>query len=74
MYTYLKKFFLLTIRIYQVVISPLFGQNACRLVPTCSFYMYEAINRYGILNGLALGTKRIFHCHPWGVSGFDPVP
>ena len=46
----------------------------CRYEPTCSHYMLEAIQEWGLVKGLFLGTKRIFRCHPWGDSGFDPVP
>ncbi len=46
----------------------------CIYQPTCSEYMYQAINRYGIIYGLWLGTKRIFRCHPWAKGGIDSVP
>lgn len=58
---------------YQLIISPLLGQN-CRFQPTCSQYAKEAIERHGIRRGLRLGICRISKCHPWGSSGFDPVP
>jgi len=65
--------FLALIRIYQWTISPLLGQN-CRHSPTCSRYTYEAIEVHGIIKGIWLGLKRISKCHPWGTSGYDPVP
>ena len=55
------------------MISP-FLPNACRFEPTCSAYMKEAIQVHGIFKGIYLGVKRILRCHPWGESGFDPVP
>lgn len=61
------------VRFYQGAISPFFP-NACRYSPTCSQYMIEAIRRYGAVRGTWLGLKRIGRCHPWGGSGYDPVP
>lgn len=46
----------------------------CRFEPTCSSYCEEAIKRHGLLKGLMLFCKRFSKCHPWGDSGFDPVP
>ncbi|MEX2600526.1 MAG: membrane protein insertion efficiency factor YidD [Balneolaceae bacterium] len=61
------------VRIYQAVISPWLGPS-CRYTPTCSEYMIEAISREGALRGGWAGLKRIGRCHPWGGSGYDPVP
>lgn len=61
------------IKLYKKLISP-YLPNACRFQPTCSEYMVEAIKKHGAFCGLYLGIKRIFRCHPWGESGFDPVP
>ena len=61
------------IRFYQRCISPL-TPAACRYTPTCSQYALEAIRKYGPLKGCWLATKRIARCHPWGGSGYDPVP
>lgn len=61
------------VRFYQILISPLLGSN-CRFTPTCSNYMLEALEVYGLIKGLYFGVKRIFRCHPWGGSGYDPVP
>ena len=69
----LKKMVILPIRFYQLAISPLIGQK-CRYQPTCSHYMVEAIEEWGIIKGIWLGLKRIFTCHPWGGHGYDPVP
>ena len=46
----------------------------CRYLPTCSDYTSDAIRKHGVKHGLALGFARICRCHPWGQSGFDPVP
>jgi putative membrane protein insertion efficiency factor len=66
------------IRAYRVVFAPLklmFGvQGCCRYVPTCSNYTEQAICTHGVCRGLTLGARRILRCHPWGGSGFDPVP
>jgi len=64
---------ILLIKIYQLLISPLFPPS-CRFTPTCSEYSLEALKKYGILKGGWLGFRRIIRCHPWGGSGYDPVP
>jgi uncharacterized protein len=61
------------IRVYQSTIGPALPPS-CRYLPTCSQYTYAAIERYGIVKGSWLGLKRIARCHPFGGSGFDPVP
>jgi uncharacterized protein len=61
------------IRFYQIAISPLLGPR-CRYIPTCSSYALEAVHIHGAVRGVWLSTKRICRCHPWGGSGFDPVP
>ncbi|HMN23236.1 MAG TPA: membrane protein insertion efficiency factor YidD [Ignavibacteriaceae bacterium] len=65
--------FILLIKIYQLLISPLFP-SSCRYSPTCSHYTLEALKKYGLFKGSWLGIKRISRCHPWGGSGYDPVP
>ena len=65
--------FLALIRLYQLVISPLFPPS-CRFHPTCSSYSFEAISKYGPLKGGYLSVKRILRCHPRNPGGFDPVP
>lgn len=69
----LRRLAILPIRIYQKIISPLLP-GVCRYRPTCSEYMAEAIQTHGIVKGLYLGTRRLLRCHPWGCSGYDPVP
>ncbi|HEY0654173.1 MAG TPA: membrane protein insertion efficiency factor YidD [Chryseosolibacter sp.] len=71
--TLLKKIFILPIRIYQLTLSPLLGVH-CRHTPSCSHYAVEAIQEWGVIKGIWLGTKRIARCHPWGTHGYDPVP
>jgi hypothetical protein len=65
--------FILLIKLYQWIISPWIGP-ACRFTPTCSHYGIEALKKYGPIKGLWLTVKRISKCHPWGGSGYDPVP
>ncbi|HEY5739246.1 MAG TPA: membrane protein insertion efficiency factor YidD [Gammaproteobacteria bacterium] len=59
--------------LYRYAISPLIGAN-CRFQPTCSAYAEEALRRHGAFKGGWLALKRIGKCHPWGGSGYDPVP
>lgn len=61
------------IRGYQRYISPL-TPPACRFTPTCSRYAVEALRKHGALKGSWLAVRRILRCHPWGGSGYDPVP
>jgi uncharacterized protein len=61
------------IRLYQSLVSAGLPP-ACRFEPTCSRYAYTAIERYGALRGGWLAVRRLLRCHPWGGSGYDPVP
>lgn len=61
------------VRAYRLVISPLLGMN-CRFQPSCSTYTIEALEQHGIVRGTVLAARRIARCHPWGGSGYDPVP
>ena len=65
--------FIKIIRLYQIVLSPILGSN-CRYHPTCSQYMIDAVNEWGVIKGVILGTKRMLKCHPLGSKGFDPIP
>ncbi len=69
----LGKFLILLIRFYQAAISP-YLISSCRYTPSCSVYGVEAIRKYGPFKGGWLTLKRILSCHPWGGSGYDPVP
>lgn len=59
--------------LYRYGISPMLGVN-CRFEPSCSEYATEALRRHGGFKGGWLMLKRIGRCHPWGGSGYDPVP
>lgn len=63
----------LLIKFYQLCISP-FTPPSCRFTPTCSQYALEAFRKHGPFKGLYLSVRRILRCHPWGGSGYDPVP
>jgi putative membrane protein insertion efficiency factor len=69
----MKYLLIIPIKVYQKVFSPMLGSN-CRFQPTCSAYSLEAVEKYGFFKGGYLAIKRIFSCHPWGKSGYDPVP
>ena len=65
---------LTALRIYKVYLSILFAGN-CRFQPTCSMYMYEAIERFGVMRGSWMGLKRLLRCQPLSRKfGYDPVP
>ncbi len=65
--------FVILVRLYQLVISPLFPPS-CRYTPTCSAYAIEALNEWGPIKGSYLAIKRIMSCRPGGGCGYDPVP
>ncbi len=70
---FIRHIFLIPVYIYKYSISPL-KQPSCRYTPTCSQYAIEAVMKHGILKGGWFAVKRILSCHPWGGSGYDPVP
>ena len=61
------------VRFYQLAISPLLPPR-CRYAPTCSQYAVEALQKHGAYKGSMLALRRICRCHPFGGSGYDPVP
>ncbi|MDH3305666.1 MAG: membrane protein insertion efficiency factor YidD [Gammaproteobacteria bacterium] len=61
------------LRFYRLAISPWLGGN-CRYQPTCSSYAIEALQTHGAFRGGWLALRRMGRCHPWGGSGYDPVP
>ena len=61
------------IRGYQLFVAPILPPS-CRFYPSCSHYAAEAIERHGICRGSTLALHRLVRCHPWGGSGYDPVP
>ena len=68
----MKEILLLTLRLYQTVISPWLGSN-CRFYPTCSEWGREAIEEYGAFKGGALTLKRLLSCHPFHPGGYAPL-
>jgi putative membrane protein insertion efficiency factor len=69
----LTKILLAPVYFYKYYISPL-TPTSCRFVPTCSEYTLQALQKHGPFKGVWLSVKRILKCHPWGSSGYDPVP
>ncbi len=69
----MKKVALTAIRLYQAVLSPIFG-GQCRFYPSCSSYTLEAVAKNGALKGAFLGIKRLLKCHPFHPGGVDLVP
>lgn len=65
--------FVALVRFYQIAISP-YTPSTCRFQPTCSHYTIEALKVHGLFKGGWLAIRRIGSCHPWGGSGYDPVP
>lgn len=58
---------------YKLTLSPLIGQS-CRFLPTCSDYARDALITHGPARGGWLTVRRLCKCHPFGSSGYDPVP
>jgi putative membrane protein insertion efficiency factor len=67
------RFLALPIQAYRLVLSPWVGHN-CRYQPTCSCYALEALDKHGAVRGGVLAVRRLASCHPFGGSGYDPVP
>jgi putative membrane protein insertion efficiency factor len=68
----IKRGAILSIRVYQLLISPLLGPT-CRFMPSCSQYTIDAIEHRGFLEGIWLGLRRLLRCHPFHPGGYDPV-
>jgi putative membrane protein insertion efficiency factor len=69
----LKKLLQILIRGYQILISPLLPRS-CRYYPTCSAYMYQSIDKYGVVKGVWKGLSRIGRCHPWNSGDYVDMP
>lgn len=76
----IKRLVLILIIIYQKTLSPNHGAvsyftitSRCRYYPTCSEYCYQAVEKYGVTDGLLFGFKRLARCHPWRKGGYDPL-
>jgi putative membrane protein insertion efficiency factor len=69
----MKSGLLALIRFYQRSISPS-RPPACRFLPTCSQYAFDAIETRGAMIGVALGAWRVVRCNPFNDGGYDPVP
>jgi putative membrane protein insertion efficiency factor len=69
----MKFIFIQLLKGYKYFISPFLG-NRCRFYPSCSEYMMQSIERFGVIKGISLGIKRLMRCHPGCEGGIDPVP
>lgn len=69
----MRRILIALIKAYRLLLSP-FLAPSCRYSPTCSSYGLEAIEKHGALRGSWLTLRRLLRCHPWGGSGYDPVP
>lgn len=70
---FISRVLIVPIRLWQLTLSQILPPT-CRYSPSCSAYTIEALRKHGPLKGLWLGLRRIGRCHPWGSSGYDPVP
>jgi len=70
---WITKWLLKAVVFYQSSISPAFGRR-CRFLPTCSEYARTAIERFGPGRGVAMASRRLLRCRPFGSEGYDPVP
>jgi len=68
----MRKVVIAALSFYKRFLSP-FVPAACRFRPTCSEYMLEAVEKYGVRRGVWMGTLRLLRCHPFHQGGFDPV-
>jgi uncharacterized protein len=69
----MARLLLMLIAFYRKAISP-YTPPSCRFMPTCSAYAEEAVRRYGAARGGWMALRRLSRCHPFGSSGYDPVP
>lgn len=71
----MKKIVLFLLRGYQKIISPFLKAIGieCKYYPSCSEYTKQAVEKYGVFKGSALGIKRILKCNPFSKGGYDPL-
>lgn len=71
----MKRIFIFLLKIYQKFISPIFKTFGvhCKYYPSCSEYMKQAIEKYGVVKGIYLGIRRLLRCHPFAKGGYDPL-
>ena len=69
----MARLLILIARFWQIGPSRILPPS-CRYVPSCSEYAIQAVRKYGAIKGSWLAGKRLMRCHPWGGSGYDPVP
>ena len=72
----MKKLFIKIIEFYKKYISSYLSQNLgihCKYEPTCSEYMKQAIEKYGVIKGTIKGFARIIRCNPFSKGGYDPL-
>lgn len=70
----IKNFMIGSVKVYQKYISPMKKGPTCRFTPTCSQYAIEAVEKYGVVKGTYLATRRLLRCNPFHKGGYDPVP
>ena len=71
----MKKVLIKILKFYKNEISPFFSTIGvhCKYEPTCSEYMMQAIEKYGVFKGFLLGIKRFLKCNPFSKGGYDPL-
>lgn len=76
----MKKFLIKIIELYQKTLSPDHGwfssrypAGYCKYQPDCSEYCKLAIEKRGVIRGIALGAWRVLRCNPWSHGGCDPL-
>jgi len=71
---FLRRVWLVPVRLYRRFLSPLKPASSCRFTPTCSRYAVDAVMEWGIVAGTLLSVWRIMRCNPFSAGGYDPVP
>lgn len=71
----MKNIIIFLLKKYKKIISPIISSCGihCKYHPTCSEYMMQAIEKYGVFKGGLLGIKRILKCNPFSKGGYDPL-